>query len=102
MPPANSISRQSRDDALAGRVEVRVKPGSKQPGIVVDGTGIIVSVRERALEGAANAACIAAIAARLRVAPSSVALVRGAHARLKLFEIAGMTSAQALERISGK
>jgi uncharacterized protein YggU (UPF0235/DUF167 family) len=101
MPPVNSISRPSRDGALVGRIEIRVKPGSKQPGIVVDGAGVIVSVSERAVEGAANAACIAAIAARLRIAPSSVGLVRGAHARRKLLEIAGMTTAQALERISG-
>jgi hypothetical protein len=81
---------------------VVVKPGSTQPGIAVDGGIVVVRVRQRAVEGAANAACVAALAACLRVAPSSVALVRGAHARRKLFHIAGMTAEQVFERISAR
>jgi uncharacterized protein len=102
MPPANSTSRRGPERGAVARIEVLVKPGSTQPGIAVDGSAVVLRVRQRAVEGAANAACIAALAARLRVAPSAIALVRGPRARRKLFEIDGITTAQAFERISGR
>jgi len=46
-------------------------------------------VRERAVEGAANEACIRALAAALGVARSSVELVRGERSRQKIFVIHG-------------
>lgn len=68
-------------------VGVKVKPGSKQPGICAEGSSLILRVRERAVEGAANEACIRALADALEIAPSRVRLVRGAHSRDKLFTI---------------
>jgi len=50
---------------------------------------IVVRVRERAIDGAANAACIRALATAYGVAPSAVELVRGARSRQKRFAIAG-------------
>jgi uncharacterized protein len=73
-------------------VSVTVKPGSKQPGIALTDDTIVVRVRQRAVEGAANAACVAALSQALRVAPSSVTLVRGARARLKVFAIEGLSA----------
>src|SRR5581483_474030 len=102
MPPANFTSRQNPERSAVAHIEVLVKPGSKQPGIAIDGSIVVLRVRQRAVEGAANAACIAALAARLRVAPSAIYLVRGPRARRKVFEIRGVTAAQALERISGE
>ncbi len=70
------------------RVRVTVKPGSRAPGIEEHDDRIVVRVRERAIEGAANAACIRALADHFGVAPTRVTLARGAHAREKLFDIA--------------
>ncbi|HET9342448.1 MAG TPA: DUF167 domain-containing protein [Candidatus Eremiobacteraceae bacterium] len=73
-----------------------VKPGAKAPGVVVavDG-GIVIRVRERAVEGKANDAVRRAIARAVGVPPSAVALVRGATGRRKLFRIEGLTTAEA-------
>jgi uncharacterized protein len=68
-------------------VEVLVKPGSKRPGISEEDGRLVVRVRERAIEGAANEACVRALAAAYAVAPSAVTLVRGVRARRKRFEI---------------
>jgi uncharacterized protein len=69
------------------RISVTVKPGSKAPGVEEHGEMLIVRVRERAVEGAANAACIRALAKYFDVPPSTVVLVRGERARSKLFDI---------------
>jgi uncharacterized protein len=80
-------------------LSVVVKPGSKSPGMtVVDGT-IVLRVRERAIDGAANAACIRALAASLRVAPSTIVLLHGERGRHKRFAIAALTATQAHERL---
>ncbi|HVA34071.1 MAG TPA: DUF167 domain-containing protein [Candidatus Baltobacteraceae bacterium] len=79
---------------------VSVKPGSKHPGIETDGDTIVLRVRERAVEGAANEACIRALATALDVAPSRIALVRGAKSRRKLLRIAGLTPQQAHHRLT--
>ncbi len=68
-------------------VDVTCKPGSKQPGIVEADGALVVRVRERAIDDAANAACIRALAAAYGVAPSAVQLVRGARSRQKRFAI---------------
>jgi uncharacterized protein len=59
----------------------------------------VLRVRERAVEGAANAACVRALAGALRVAPSSVTLLRGARGRRKVFEIAGLTAEEIARRL---
>ena len=68
-------------------VDVIVKPGSKRPGISREGGAIVVRVHERAIDGAATAACIRAIAASYGVAPRDVELVHGARSRRKRFSI---------------
>ena len=81
------------------KIAARIKPGSKQPGIAIEGDSLVLRVRERALEGAANEACIRALAAALDVAPSSVTLLRGARSREKLFEVAGIDEKEARKRL---
>lgn len=76
-----------------------VKPGSKEPGITVADGVVVVRVRERAIEGAANAACIRALANCLEVAPSAIALARGARGRRKFFQVAGLTTEEAMARM---
>ncbi|HVA28712.1 MAG TPA: DUF167 domain-containing protein [Candidatus Baltobacteraceae bacterium] len=69
------------------RVSVTVKPGSKLVGIEQQPDALLLRVRERAVDGAANAACVRALAEYFGVAPSLVVLVRGARSRKKLFAI---------------
>jgi uncharacterized protein YggU (UPF0235/DUF167 family) len=68
-------------------LDVFVKPGSKQPGFSEENGTLVLRVRERAIEGAANAACIRALADAYGVAPSAVKLVAGARNRHKRFTI---------------
>lgn len=68
-------------------IDVVVKPGSKRPGLTHENGVLLLRVRERAIDGAANAACIRALAAAYGVAPSAVELVRGAKSRHKRFAI---------------
>lgn len=71
-------------------LSAKVKPGSKQPGIAIESGCLVLRVRERAVEGAANDACIRALANALGVAPSRVSLLRGARSREKVFRIEGI------------
>jgi uncharacterized protein len=66
-----------------------VKPGSKKPGLTRENDTLVLRVRERAVEGKANEACVRALATAYGVAPSAVELVRGARSRRKSFEIKG-------------
>jgi uncharacterized protein len=77
----------------------KVKPGSKQPGIAFEGDCVVLRVRERAVEGAANEACIRALAHALGVAPSQVSLLRGTSSRVKLFRIEGIEESEARKRL---
>ncbi|MBV8491296.1 MAG: DUF167 domain-containing protein [Candidatus Eremiobacteraeota bacterium] len=85
---------------MNARLTVTVKPGSKRPGIEVDDGTITVRVAERALEGRANEAVSRALAAALRVPPSSLRLVQGAHHRTKVFEIEGLSRVEAMARLA--
>jgi uncharacterized protein YggU (UPF0235/DUF167 family) len=80
-------------------LSITVKPGSKQTGISVTGDVIVLRVRERAVEGAANDACIRALAAIFELPRSRVTLVRGAHSREKRFAIDGVEEAEAWRRL---
>lgn len=80
-------------------LNVTVKPGSKRPGIAVENGTVVVRVAERAIEGAANAGCVRALAQRLGVAPSSITLTGGAAARRKTFALATIEIDEALRRL---
>jgi len=81
--PTNAAGMASRQHMLS----VIVKPGSKKPGFSMEGDSLVLRVRARAIEGAANAECLRAVAARFGVAPSSVELLRGIRGRRKLFRV---------------
>ncbi len=68
-------------------IDVVVKPGSKRPGLSTENGTLVLRVRERAIEGAANAACVKALAAAYGVAPSAVTLVSGFRSRHKRFTV---------------
>lgn len=70
-------------------MHVRVKPGSsKGPLVEADAEGgFVVHVRERAVDGAANAAVVRVVAEHLGVPKSRVSIRRGHTARIKTLEI---------------
>lgn len=73
-------------------LRVRVKPGSSKGPLVEPApegldAELVVHVRERAVDGKANAAVERVVAAHLGVAPSRVAIVRGHTARTKLIRV---------------
>lgn len=67
---------------------VRVKPGSRRgPLVEAGGDALIVHVRERAVDGAANEGLVQALAAHFGTAPSRVRVVRGHTSRIKRVEV---------------
>jgi uncharacterized protein YggU (UPF0235/DUF167 family) len=74
---------------VAELVRVQVKAGSSKGPLVeedADG-GLVVYVRERAIEGAANDAVVRVVAAHFRVAPSRVTIRRGHTSKHKTLEV---------------
>ena len=70
------------------QLTVRVKPGSRRGPLVEDtADGLVVHVRERAVDGAANAGVVKALAAHFAVAPRDVEILRGHAARVKRIEV---------------
>ncbi len=80
-------------------VSAWVKPGSRDPGWALCDGVVTLRVRERAIEGAANAACIRALATALGISASRVRLLRGERARRKTFEIEGLDAAAVAARL---
>ena len=72
------------------RLTIRVTPGSRRPGVggTQDGA-LVVRVRERAVEGKATEAALAALADALGVPRRAVNLVHGAASRTKVVDVEG-------------
>ena len=68
---------------------VQVKPGSRKGPLVEAGADgiLIVYVRERAVDGAANEGVIAALASHFGVRKSEVRITAGHTARMKTVDI---------------
>ena len=84
---------------MSSSISLRCKPGSKAPGFAVEDGALLLRVRERALEGAANAACIRELAKALRVPPSAVTLVSGTRSAHKRFAVEGLDEREARLRL---
>lgn len=70
------------------RVFVTAKAHAKSPRVTAtDDAHFVVAVREPARDGKANAAIIKVLADHFGVAPSRIALIRGAAAKKKVFLI---------------
>lgn len=70
------------------RYVVRVKPGSsKGPLVESDEEGLVVFVREKAIDGGANDAVVKLLAQHFGIAKSRVRVVRGHTARIKQIEV---------------
>jgi uncharacterized protein (TIGR00251 family) len=73
------------------RIAVRVQPRAERDEIAGErGGALVVRVTAPPVEGKANDAVRKLLAKRLGIAPGRVSIVRGASARDKLVEIAGM------------
>jgi uncharacterized protein len=73
------------------RITVRVRPGASRTrvgGRWGDGEVLGVSVGARAVDGAATAAVLAAVAEAFGVRERNVTLVTGQHSRTKVVEVA--------------
>ncbi len=76
-----------------------VQPGSGHAKVGGEHAGaLVVRVNQRAVEGQATAAALAAVAAAFGVRPHAVTLVSGAASRLKIVEVAGVDRV-ALDRL---
>jgi len=70
------------------QLTVRVRPGSRRGPLVEEtADGLVVHVRERAVDGAANSGVVKALAAHFAVAPRDVEILRGHTARVKRVEV---------------
>ncbi len=82
-------------DADGVRVAVRLTPRGGQDaldGVTADADGralLLVRVSAPAVDGAANAALVAFLAAALRVPKSAVVIRSGAGSRIKILHVAG-------------
>lgn len=70
-----------------GRLAVRVTPGAKTESLEIADERLLARVRAKPEDGKANAAVRELIAAALGLAPSRVALLRGATSREKQFRV---------------
>ena len=84
LPPAEAI--RALADA-EGRLALRATPGARSEGIEIVGGRLLVKVRAKPQDGAANAAVMALLAQALAVATSRLRLLRGATARDKLVQL---------------
>ncbi len=76
------------------RISVRVRPGARADGVGGSwagprGPALVVAVRARAVEGAANAAVVAALAAAFGLRRGDVEIVAGARGRDKVVALRG-------------
>lgn len=84
LPPAAAI--RALADAH-GRLALRVTPGARAEGIEVAGDRLLVRVRARPQDGAANEAVLALLARALGTATSRLQMLRGATSRDKLVQL---------------
>ena len=86
LPPAESVYALADAD---GRLPVRVTPGARVETLELAEGKLLVKVRAKPQDGAANDAVRKLVATALGVPPSSLQLLRGATSREKLFQIGG-------------
>jgi len=70
-----------------GRLALRVTPGARTEGIAIVESRVIVKVRAKPHDGAANEAVLALLAQALGEATSRLHLLRGATGRDKLVQL---------------
>ena len=82
-------------------LRLRVQPRASRDAILGWQDGVLrVRVTAPPVEGAANAAVVALVARALRIAPSTVRVVRGERRRDKRVRVAGLTDADVRTRLA--
>lgn len=77
------------------RVAIHVRPGARAVGVGgLHGDALVVRVRDRAVDGNATKAALAALAAALELSQRDVVLVAGATSRLKIVDIPDTAAAR--------
>jgi uncharacterized protein YggU (UPF0235/DUF167 family) len=83
-PPAEAIRALADSE---GRLALRVTPGARTEGIAIADGRVLVKVRAKPQDGAANEAVLALLAKALGVAASRLRMLRGATGREKLVQL---------------
>lgn len=81
-------------------LDIRVQPKAGRNGVEVDGGRVTVRVTAAPEGGKANAAVVALLAKRLKVARGRVRIVRGHKGREKRVRIEGITPGEFFARLS--
>ena len=83
------------------RISVRVRPGASRTSVggSYDGA-LVVRVQERAVDGAATAAVLRAVAAAFGLRTAEVTLVSGATSRSKVVDVPGEHATRLAELLS--
>jgi len=84
LPPADAIRGLADGE---GRLALRVTPGARSEGIELGEGRVLVRVRAKPQDGAANTAVLALLARALGMPTSRLRLLRGATGRDKLVQI---------------
>jgi uncharacterized protein len=82
------------------RLTVDARPGKKIPYLAMHNGILVVAVRERALDGRANAAIERAIAAWLGLGVNAVSIVAGASGRRKYVDVEGVEPTVVAQRLA--
>ena len=85
-PPAEAILALADDE---GRLTLRVTPGARKEGVEIAGGRLLVKVRAKPQDGAANDATCKLLAQALDIAASRLRLIGGATSREKRVQIDG-------------
>ena len=83
-PAADAIRALADAD---GRLALRVTPGARAQGVELGQGRVVVKVRAKPHDGAANEAVLALLAEALGIATSRLRLLRGATGRDKLVQL---------------
>ena len=83
-PPAEAIVALADGE---GRLALRVTPGARSEGIELGEHRVLVKVRAKPQDGAANTAVLALLAQALGMPTSRLRLLRGATGRDKLVQL---------------
>jgi uncharacterized protein YggU (UPF0235/DUF167 family) len=84
LPPAEAIRVLADGE---GRLALRVTPGARSESIAIEDGRLLLKVRAKPQDGAANDAVLSLLAGALGVAPSRLRLLRGATSRDKLVQL---------------
>jgi uncharacterized protein YggU (UPF0235/DUF167 family) len=84
LPPAEAV--RALADA-EGRLALRVTPGARSESVAIEDGRLLVKVRAKPQDGAANEAVLSLLADALGIATSRLRMLRGATSREKLVRI---------------